>query len=231
MIKASLKRKLKLKLLKGRIGGKRLVHPDGTEFVARNATKRAHGKVGTPAFAPSSEQRQIVSLLTALGTPQEIICQYVRWPDNSGKDSGKAIERHALAKHFAEEIEFGMANANMKVSESLYTKAVGRPPEFGMKKRFKKIGRRFVEIEERVCLHPGVPPDLGAIVWWEKTRRGYKEGIKVEHSNPDGSPMAGPTINQSVMVVLPRNGRELPGTTIHPADRLLEHSPASDAKN
>ncbi|HEX6972333.1 MAG TPA: hypothetical protein VF234_08950, partial [Limnochordia bacterium] len=44
--------------------------------------------------------------------------------------------------------------------------------------------------------------DLGAIVWWEKTRADRRETVKQEVSAPDGGP--------AVVFYLPDNGRSGP---------------------
>ena len=44
--------------------------------------------------------------------------------------------------------------------------------------------------------------DLGAIVWWEKTRADRRETVKQEVSSPDGGP--------AVVFYLPDNGRSGP---------------------
>lgn len=53
--------------------------------------------------------------------------------------------------------------------------------------------------------------DLGSIVWYEKTRRGFKDGVAVDHSGSVG--------DTRVVVILPDNGRDAAEAP------MIEHQP------
>lgn len=163
--------------------------------------EKLNRKPGPVGFIPNDIQREKVMMLAAYGVPQPEICRWIINPDTN-----RPIDVDTLTKHFEDEMLSGMLHANTKVAEALYFKAVGRDAA-------------WVTINGRDRLVRGYQaPDLGAIVWWEKTRRGFKEGMVMEHVGKDGKelPAALPT---TVIVMLPRNGRELPGTMV------LDHLP------
>lgn len=74
-------------------------------------------KGGRPSFKPTAEQRELVKQLAGLGTRHEDVCLFIKRAD------GKPICRVTLTKYFAEELSTGKAEANAKVSNSLFKMA------------------------------------------------------------------------------------------------------------
>jgi len=70
------------------------------------------------------------------------------------------IDRKTLSKHFDREIKTAAARANSRVAESLYKKAIGD-------------GQASVT----------------AAIFWLKTKAGWKEVDRVEHTGADGGPI------------------------------------------
>ena len=61
---------------------------------------------------PSEASRQLVSLHSAIGTPQDDIAKVLR------------IDAKTLRKHYRDELDTGMIKANARVGKSLFDKAV-----------------------------------------------------------------------------------------------------------
>jgi hypothetical protein len=77
--------------------------------------KAAEPKEGRRAFQPTAEQRVLVTLAAALGTPHDDIAAIL-------KCSEKTVE-----KYFAEELSVGSARANIAVAGNLFKAATGDP--------------------------------------------------------------------------------------------------------
>ena len=150
---------------------------------------------GRPAFVPTAVQREFVEQMVSYGATHKEIAAMFTMVNN-----GKAISHDTLTNYFREELDYGLTKANMKVAQSLFQQAVGAPPVFNYKID-PKTKKRTLVLER-----PAIAPNLGAQIWWEKTRRGFKEGMALEVSGKDGQPLMERTI-----IVLPSNGRELPG--------------------
>jgi hypothetical protein len=71
---------------------------------------------GAPKFKPTDEERKVVEMMAALGTPQKDMARNVR---------KGGIDVKTLMKHFPEEIETGATKANVKVGGAMYNKAIG----------------------------------------------------------------------------------------------------------
>lgn len=69
---------------------------------------------GRPPFVPTDKERQLVCKLSGLGLPQSQIRLLVR--------DGIALE--TLLAHFREELDLGKAEANSKIAQTLFQKAV-----------------------------------------------------------------------------------------------------------
>lgn len=63
---------------------------------------------GRPPFIPTDDQKKIVSMMTALGLPQDRIQMVIINPR-----SGKPIERVTLARAFSDEIELARAQLDL----------------------------------------------------------------------------------------------------------------------
>lgn len=66
---------------------------------------------GSRLFVPSDEQRRMVKVMSGFGIPQ---------PDIAGQIG---IDAKTLRKHFREELDRGMTEANMRVAQSLFNMA------------------------------------------------------------------------------------------------------------
>lgn len=75
--------------------------------------------VGHPRFEPTDLQRQQVSQLAAVGTPQDQICRMVINPE-----TGKGIGLATLNQYFREELDLGSAKATAAVGGALYRQAI-----------------------------------------------------------------------------------------------------------
>jgi hypothetical protein len=71
---------------------------------------------GRPRFKPTDEERKIVEMMAALGTPLADMARNVR---------KGGIDIKTLTKHFEEEIATGATKANVKVGGAMYNKAIG----------------------------------------------------------------------------------------------------------
>jgi hypothetical protein len=97
------------------------------------------GHQGVPAHEPTDDLRECVAALTAYGTTQEQIAQYI------------GITVPTLHKYYRRELDFGALEKNLAVGNSLFRKAVDG--------------------------------DTGAMIWWSKTRMGWKEGAREERND------------------------------------------------
>ena len=71
------------------------------------------------------------------------------------------VSHVTLRKHYAEQLEAGVSKANARVLESLYNLATSGPPA-----------------QRAACA-----------IFWAKTRLGWAETIKQEHTGADGGPI------------------------------------------
>ena len=62
-------------------------------------------------YTPTEEQRRMVKVMSGFGIPQTDIARQV------------GIDTKTLRKHFREELDRGMTDANMRVAQSLFTMA------------------------------------------------------------------------------------------------------------
>jgi hypothetical protein len=68
--------------------------------------------MGRPAYAPSDEERRKVKALAAYGNTQDEIAGVI------------GMSARSLRKHFREELDRGVVEANSQVSQSLFKEAV-----------------------------------------------------------------------------------------------------------
>ena len=68
---------------------------------------------GRPTFIPTDEHRKIVSAMAGYGVPVLDIAKVI------------GISDHTLRKYFWTELDTGRVEANSKVAESLFQKAIG----------------------------------------------------------------------------------------------------------
>lgn len=98
---------------------------------------------------PTDEKRKLVKALAAYGIPHPQIGKLVGCNDDT------------LEKHYREELDIGLAEANAKVAQSLFKKATGDGPQ-----------------------------SVTAAIFWLKVRARWKDTSTVELSGPDGKPIA-----------------------------------------
>lgn len=75
-------------------------------------------KTGPKPFNPSEEQRSLVLKLTGFGVKQEDICKVITHED------GSPISDRTLRKHFRDELDTGLIDANAKVANALFKSAM-----------------------------------------------------------------------------------------------------------
>jgi len=74
---------------------------------------------GRATFRASDEQRELVMQLAAFGLRHSEICLFVKTA------RGAPISEPTLRRHFGVELGTGKLNANVKVAQTLYKKAIG----------------------------------------------------------------------------------------------------------
>lgn len=114
---------------------------------------------GRPSFRPTDEQRELAKQLAGLGTRHEDVCLFIK------KADGKPISHVTLHKYFGDELAVGKAEANAKVSNSLFKSATQEgsvaAQMFWLKTQARwKEEAAAVEItgKDGVPLHPAVEP-------------------------------------------------------------------------
>ena len=80
------------------------------------ARKNTGNPTGKPPFKPTDEERVVVKMMAALGTPLADMARNVREGGIDGK---------TLMKYFKEEVETGAVQANVKVGGAMFNKAIG----------------------------------------------------------------------------------------------------------
>lgn len=102
----------------------------------------------TTPHEPSETSRKTVESMSAYGIPQPDIAKVI------------GIDPKTLRKYYREELDTAETKANVRVAQSLYSKALGD-------------GRGSVT----------------AAIFWLKTRAGWKETVVNEHTGKDGGPI------------------------------------------
>jgi hypothetical protein len=113
-----------------------------------------------PPHEPTDRERKTVESLSAFGIPQEEIAKVV------------GIDPKTLRLHYRAELDTAEARANAKVGEFLFTAASGAAlkPKGG----------------EAAATHADC---IRAAIFWLKTRAGWKETDRHEHTGKDGGPI------------------------------------------
>jgi hypothetical protein len=120
-------------------------------------------KRGRPSFTPAPEDRRLVSALAGYGADQDYIASRIVNPQ-----TGRPIDRKTLAKNFAAELSGAATEADIRVVESLFHQAVGRPAQYDDK-------GRLVRAE--------MPPVPACTIWWTKARLKWSERTDVAMSH------------------------------------------------
>jgi hypothetical protein len=158
---------------------------------------RQYEMVGQP-HSPlhiDDEMRRHVTMLAAHGLTEEAICQFFINPQTD-----RPINVETLRINFRVELRTGKLKADLEVSRALYNNAVGKATVIQVEKL--KGGK-----VKKTLLEEGRPADNTAIIWYEKTRRGFREGMVFNHAGKD----AEAELPTQTVVILPANGRESPG--------------------
>ena len=167
---ASKKRRAKKPAAKKRRPAKKAARQIAAPTTDHGQDEKPKNRGGRPSFKPTDEERRMVQTASGLGIPQEQIAILVR----------DGIHPETLRDHFRSKLDRGIAGANLKVMESLYSLAIGRT--------------KVVEIDaagNQTVRQDAVKPDVAAVIFWAKTRLGMKEGSKLELTGRDGTPLFG----------------------------------------
>lgn len=105
-------------------------------------------KGGRPAHEPTEATRKLCLTLSGYGVPQEEISRQI------------GIHQETLRIHYRDELDAGVAQANARVAESLYKKAIGDGPQ-----------------------------SASSAMFWLKTRAQWRETSIHEHTGKDGVPL------------------------------------------
>jgi hypothetical protein len=92
---------------------------------------------------PTDASRKLVQLHATIGTQQHVIADIL------------GIDAKTLRKHYREELDQSMAQANAQIGGALFNKAKGG--------------------------------DTAAMIFWMKTRAGWREKQEIDHTSSDGS--------------------------------------------
>lgn len=121
-------------------------------------------------------------------------------------DEDTLTEIEGRQPEVARALKTGLYLAASQVSQTLYQRAIGftvMRPKLGLDGKPMK-DEDGNTVEERVYIRE---PDLGAIVWWEKTRMGYADPRQLRHADSEGNPL--PERPAVVKVYhMPDNGRQ-----------------------
>lgn len=123
-------------------------------------------KPGPREHEPTDTDRAKVKMLAILGATHDEIAAFME------------ISRGTLEKHYRDELDKALLEANIKVGANLLAMATG--PR---------------DLKNTVT----------AAIWWSKARMGFKDTSRVEQTGADGGPIQ--TENQ-VVVILPDNKRD-----------------------
>lgn len=87
--------------------------------------KEPKRRVGRPEFEPTQQDRDLVVVMAAMGIPEEQMVLAIKNPR-----SNAPIGVKTLVKHFREEIDKGVTQANTKVAASLFKNATTPTEQF-----------------------------------------------------------------------------------------------------
>lgn len=163
--------------------------------------------VGRPLFAPTRVMRQTVETAVGGGIPYREICLLIINPATN-----KPIDVNTLQITFEDELVAGKLRLQVRAQRSLATKACGIP---------FKVDKNTGEIKS---WH--TQPDTGALIWLDKTRFGYRDVSRQEHTDQEGNTLLG----VQTIVILPSNGRELIPPTIDVTPKVVAKPSNGDAR-
>jgi hypothetical protein len=140
----------------------------------------------------SEKQVERVQSLAGYGLPEFRIAWIM------GVSPETLIEIKARQPEVDRALKDGLNIAAGQIGQSLFQKAIG----------FKLL-REKVKPDgtiERETIYKR-EPDLGSIVWWEKTRLGYSDVKQVRHADAQGNPLPPAQPAQVRVYAMPDNGR------------------------
>jgi hypothetical protein len=103
---------------------------------------------GRPKHEPTDDTLKLARTLSGYGVPQDEIARQI------------GINQDTLRNYYRDELDAGIAQANAKVAQSLYQKAIGDGPQ-----------------------------SASSAMFWLKTRAQWKDTQNIEHSGPNGGPI------------------------------------------
>jgi len=116
-------------------------------------------------FIPQRGQQALVETLHGYGLPLEQVRLLVINPE-----TGEALSKPSLIKHFRPQLDVAQAKANSKVLQTAFN----------------------------IATDTSNPRCAAMNMFWQKTRMGFKEVQVTEHTGPDGGPIK--TINGDMTV-------------------------------
>ena len=105
-------------------------------------------RAGRPKHEPTDDTLKLARTLSGYGVPQEEIARQI------------GIHQETLRNHYRDELDAGVAQANAKVAQSLYQKAIGDGPQ-----------------------------SASSAMFWLKTRAQWRDTQTIEHTGKDGGPI------------------------------------------
>lgn len=190
---------------------KRVRSTDQRQIVAPGAKRPSQrfmrgAKPGNMEYERVDAVAPFIADMVAEGFSRERIARRIINPN-----TGKPISVETLVKYYGDELEFGLDDAKLKMARSVFSQGVGFPgvpnPNFGKMDVRKKISGvknpNFGRLDKRKWMVEPIAPNIGASIWWEKTRAGKKEGVSIEHTGANGQALA----EQKTVIVIYSNGR------------------------
>jgi hypothetical protein len=174
---------------------------------------------GRQARVLSPKETDKVLTLAGYGMPESHIARML------DMDPDTLTEIKSRQPEVARALENGLPLASSQIAQTLFQKAVGytvlRPKRDSEGKVVRDEDSGAV-VEERVYMRE---PDLGALIWWEKTRMGYADPKQLRHADADGRQL--PERPATVKVYhMPDNGRAEP-VRVEQLDAVSRETPAS----
>lgn len=147
----------------------------------RTSKEAAEAQKAMQAYIPETFQLESVSLLAANNVPKKDVLKLLD------------ISEAAFDEHFGRVFKLGKLQKGLAVTAKLFDMAIGHEGLWDDKKK-------------KWVLRPR-GPDLGACIWWDKSRNGMSESNNVKHSGRVNGNL-GQTVMQNVVIYIPPNGRE-----------------------
>jgi hypothetical protein len=124
------------------------------------------GRSGRKPFSPTPEQRNAVKIMAAIGMPHDQIRMAILNPTTMNP-----VDADTLAKHFKRELEAGMAEIHALLGSFMVATILGQAPPEDTKAITNEKARTSL------------------LMFFAKTRMGWKETRAPEHADKDGGPI------------------------------------------